>query len=309
MSDLQIRRVPFRFDEATPYQWHPTNPDFGPPAQRHQRDRRRLRDLHRGRGPPGDGPDHRRRAWPTRPRTSSARRPSTPGPTASTSGPSPPQYPGVKGVVDDAVASYDIVLEREPLEFHLAYIADLEATFTPHVQDAARQPGLALRPGRRPGGVAVPVALRRGGRAPQLGAAHLRRRGAAALVPAPGDAPGLRARLAALLPGDGRLRGARPGRGPGGHDPTGAVGHDLARASWRPGCRSPAGGRRGATSTRRRSTRCRTATCCAWRGGWRSARCRATRPAREPVPAFAAEWFAGYERGVDVTRWFASAAA
>ena len=34
-------------------------------------------------------------------------------------------------MVDDAVASYDVVLDREPLEFNLAYIADLEATFTP----------------------------------------------------------------------------------------------------------------------------------------------------------------------------------
>ena len=29
MTDLQIRRIPFSFDETVPFQWHPTNPEFG----------------------------------------------------------------------------------------------------------------------------------------------------------------------------------------------------------------------------------------------------------------------------------------
>ena len=29
MTDLTIRRIPFRFDETTPLQWNPSNPRFG----------------------------------------------------------------------------------------------------------------------------------------------------------------------------------------------------------------------------------------------------------------------------------------
>ncbi len=29
MTDLEIRRIPFRFDETVQFQWHPTNPEFG----------------------------------------------------------------------------------------------------------------------------------------------------------------------------------------------------------------------------------------------------------------------------------------
>lgn len=40
-------------------------------------------------------------------------------------------HPGLAGVLDETVAEYDRLLDDHPLEFHLAYIADLEATFTP----------------------------------------------------------------------------------------------------------------------------------------------------------------------------------
>jgi hypothetical protein len=41
------------------------------------------------------------------------------------------QYPGLAEVLDEANARYDRLLETEPLEHHLAYVADVEATFTP----------------------------------------------------------------------------------------------------------------------------------------------------------------------------------
>ena len=41
------------------------------------------------------------------------------------------QYPGLEGTYAAANAAYDQLLEREDVEFHLAYIACLEATFTP----------------------------------------------------------------------------------------------------------------------------------------------------------------------------------
>jgi Predicted metal-dependent hydrolase len=41
------------------------------------------------------------------------------------------QYPGLEETYAAANAAYDELLEREDVEFHLAYIACLEATFTP----------------------------------------------------------------------------------------------------------------------------------------------------------------------------------
>lgn len=41
------------------------------------------------------------------------------------------QYPGLGDVLDRVITSYEVLYEREPLKFHLAYIASLEATFPP----------------------------------------------------------------------------------------------------------------------------------------------------------------------------------
>ncbi|OMC22857.1 metal-dependent hydrolase [Mycobacterium colombiense] len=40
-------------------------------------------------------------------------------------------HPGLQVTLDEAVASYDHLTETTPLNFRLAYVADLEATFTP----------------------------------------------------------------------------------------------------------------------------------------------------------------------------------
>jgi predicted metal-dependent hydrolase len=41
------------------------------------------------------------------------------------------QYPGLKETVDAVTSEYDQLFASKPLRYHLAYIADLEATFTP----------------------------------------------------------------------------------------------------------------------------------------------------------------------------------
>ncbi|OBH37622.1 hypothetical protein A5690_05600 [Mycobacterium intracellulare] len=41
------------------------------------------------------------------------------------------RYPDLERCYQDACAAYDELVEREPVEFHVAYIANLEATFTP----------------------------------------------------------------------------------------------------------------------------------------------------------------------------------
>ncbi len=41
------------------------------------------------------------------------------------------RYPALQGVFDEAIASFDEIYQREDLHFHLAYAANIEATFTP----------------------------------------------------------------------------------------------------------------------------------------------------------------------------------
>lgn len=41
------------------------------------------------------------------------------------------RYPGLQEVLDDSIASFDKIYESEDLHFHLAYAANIEATFTP----------------------------------------------------------------------------------------------------------------------------------------------------------------------------------
>jgi predicted metal-dependent hydrolase len=41
------------------------------------------------------------------------------------------RYPGLQQTFDDVLASYDTLTATTPLKFRLAYVADLEATFTP----------------------------------------------------------------------------------------------------------------------------------------------------------------------------------
>jgi predicted metal-dependent hydrolase len=57
------------------------------------------------------------------------------------------RYPGLQETIDEAVASYDRLTATKSLAYRLAYIADLEATFTPYFKmlldhdDALFQPG------------------------------------------------------------------------------------------------------------------------------------------------------------------------
>jgi hypothetical protein len=39
--------------------------------------------------------------------------------------------PGLQRAYDDATAAFDTLVAEHPVEFHAAYIANLEATFTP----------------------------------------------------------------------------------------------------------------------------------------------------------------------------------
>ena len=130
MSELQLRRIPWQFDETTPFQWNPANPEFGlignvvsfvaPAFERYivavvRQAQERITD-------PAVAEEAdlflRQEALHAR-----AHRNHTAALVA--------QYPGLQEPLDAADAMYDDLLERESLEYHLAYVADIEATFTP----------------------------------------------------------------------------------------------------------------------------------------------------------------------------------
>jgi predicted metal-dependent hydrolase len=57
------------------------------------------------------------------------------------------QYPGLQQTFDDAMACFDTLTETKSLNFRLAYIADLEATFTPSFKLMLDNEETLFRPG------------------------------------------------------------------------------------------------------------------------------------------------------------------
>ena len=130
MTDLIIRKIPFAFDETVPFQWQPENPAFGMfcnvftfiavPFEKYiitvvRRAEDRFADpavkeeaeaflqqegLHAG--------AHRKHMKALI-----------------------AKYPGLSECYDIATNGYNELLASQPIEFHFAYIANLEATFTP----------------------------------------------------------------------------------------------------------------------------------------------------------------------------------
>ncbi len=57
------------------------------------------------------------------------------------------RHPGLQETLDEAVASYDHLTETTPLHYRLAYVADLEATFTPFFKMLLDNEATLFRPG------------------------------------------------------------------------------------------------------------------------------------------------------------------
>ncbi len=130
MTQLQIRRLPFRFDESVPFQWNPANPEFGVLAngisvfaiafERYivaaMRQARRLIE----------DPDVLAEADAFTQQEALHAKAHRLHVDALAG-----RYPAVQAALDEAFAAFDELLEARPLKFHLGYIASLEATFTP----------------------------------------------------------------------------------------------------------------------------------------------------------------------------------
>jgi predicted metal-dependent hydrolase len=130
MTELTVRRPPFRIDDSVPFQWQPASPAFGlfgntftflaiaferyiVSATRMARDRFTDPAV-------ADEADLfvRQEAQHARAHRAHAKAMIA-------------RYPGLAETFARANAAYDELLEQEDVEFHLAYVANLEATFTP----------------------------------------------------------------------------------------------------------------------------------------------------------------------------------
>ena len=76
--------------------------------------------------------------------------------------------PSSERCYDDACDAYDGLIDEHPIEFHAAYIANLEATFTPLFKVILDNRDSLFGGGDQRVAIADDVALRRGDRAPQF---------------------------------------------------------------------------------------------------------------------------------------------
>jgi predicted metal-dependent hydrolase len=127
---LEVRNLAFRFGDDTPFQWNPANPLFGfaanilsfvaPPFERYLVAGVRLAMPHI------DDPAVAAEADAFLRQEAQHARVHRLHVAALTK-----QYPGLAVVSADLERRFDVLLETKPLEYHLAYAADIEATFTP----------------------------------------------------------------------------------------------------------------------------------------------------------------------------------
>lgn len=130
MSTLQVRRPAFSFDENTPFQWNTANPRHGltlnslsfiaPAFERYIVATVRMATPHI------TDPDVLEEADLFLRQEAAHARAHRNHVAALVS-----QYLGLADAVNEINARFDRLLDTRPLRFHLAYIADIEATFTP----------------------------------------------------------------------------------------------------------------------------------------------------------------------------------
>ena len=131
MTNLVVRKIPWEFDASVPFMWQPANPNFGlfcnaftfiaVPFERYivnavRKAQDRLNeDLDVAaeadaflRQEAQHAAAHRKHMIALVQR-----------------------YPALERCYEDACRAYDDLIDEQPIEFHAAYIANLEATFTP----------------------------------------------------------------------------------------------------------------------------------------------------------------------------------
>jgi predicted metal-dependent hydrolase len=131
MTDLVIRKIPWDFDESVPFLWQPANPNFGMfcnvftfiavPFERYL-----IKALSQAQATFDESPEIAAEAdgfLRQEAQHASAHRKHMLALIA--------RYPGLRQAYEDATGRFDDLLAEHPVEFHAAYVANLEATFTP----------------------------------------------------------------------------------------------------------------------------------------------------------------------------------
>lgn len=131
MTDLVVRRMSFQFDVAVPFMWQPANPAFAiycnaftfiaVPFEKYiiaalrQAGDRLASDANVAAEAEAFLRQEAQHAAAHRKHMLALIE----------------QYPGLERCYEQTMASYDDLIDTHPVEFHAAYIANLEATFTP----------------------------------------------------------------------------------------------------------------------------------------------------------------------------------
>ncbi|OBK75625.1 metal-dependent hydrolase [Mycobacterium sp. 1164985.4] len=131
MTDLVIRKIGWEFDAGVPFKWQPANPNFGlfcnaftfiaVPFERYI-----VSAVRTAADRFADNPvvvDEADAFLKQEAQHAAAHRKHMLALIA--------RYPELEQCYTDACAAYDALIESRTVEFHLAYIANLEATFTP----------------------------------------------------------------------------------------------------------------------------------------------------------------------------------
>jgi predicted metal-dependent hydrolase len=130
MTTLAIRRPQFQIDASVPFQWQPANPSFGLFGNTFTFlaivFERYIVKANRQAMPRITDPTVAEEAEAFVQQEAQHARAHREHAKAMIA-----RYPALDETLSAANAAYDELLEREDVEFHLAYIANLEATFTP----------------------------------------------------------------------------------------------------------------------------------------------------------------------------------
>lgn len=146
MTNLKIRQIPFDFSGDIPFQWQPENPDFGMLCNAIAVlaiafEKFVVASLKRAM-PQITDPEIAEEADAFLRQEAQHARVHRAHMRALVA-----KYPDLQGVVDEAVASFDELLETKSTAYHLAYTADLEAMFTPTFKVMLDHADVLFRPG------------------------------------------------------------------------------------------------------------------------------------------------------------------
>lgn len=131
MTDVVVRKIAWEFDGSVPFMWQPANPNFGMfcnaftfiavPFEKYI-----ISSLRQAKDRLAEDPgvaDEAEAFLRQEAQHAAAHRKHMLALIE--------RYPGLEQCYQGTVSSYDDLIQREPVEFHAAYIANLEATFTP----------------------------------------------------------------------------------------------------------------------------------------------------------------------------------